>query len=88
MKIPAVAYGTWKLDDTHAAACVARAISDGYRMVDTAQRYHNEYGVGQGVRNSGVEREEVLVASKLRGVDHTVAVANCTCYASGCVRVI
>ena len=69
MKIPAVAYGTWKLDDAHAATCVARAIGDGYRMVDTAQRYHNEYGVGQGVLNSGVEREEVLVASKLRGGD-------------------
>lgn len=69
MKIPAVAYGTWKLDDAHAATCVARAIGDGYRMVDTAQRYHNEYGVGQGVLNSGVEREEVLIASKLRGGD-------------------
>lgn len=67
--IPDLAFGTWKLDDQSAARCVAQAIADGYGMVDTAQRYHNEYGVGIGVKNSGLKREDVLVTSKLRGGD-------------------
>ena len=67
--LPALAFGTWKLDDAGAEEVVAAAIADGYRAVDTAQRYHNEYGVGAGMRKSGVPREDMLVTTKLRGGD-------------------
>lgn len=67
--IPPLAFGTWKLDDAAAAKCVSEAVDDGYRMVDTAQRYHNEWGVGIGILSASVAREDVLVTSKLRGGD-------------------
>lgn len=66
---PAVAYGTWDLNEKQAPEAVAGAIEDGYRWIDTAQRYHNEVGVGEGLRRSGIAREEVMVTSKLRGGD-------------------
>lgn len=67
--VPAVAFGTWKLDNRTAAPAVAAAIADGYRLIDTATRYHNEIGVGRGLRESGLPREDVMVTSKLRGGD-------------------
>ena len=67
--LPPVSYGTWKLDDAAAEVAVREAIDEGYRGVDTGQRYHNEAGVGAGVRSSSVPRDEVLVTTKLRGGD-------------------
>lgn len=67
--LPPVGYGTWQLDDRQARQCVAQAIRDGYRLVDTAMRYHNEAGVGLGVKESGIPRSEILVSTKLRGGD-------------------
>lgn len=66
---PAVAFGTWDLNEKQAPDAVAGAIQDGYRWIDTAQRYHNEVGVGEGIRRSRVAREELMVTSKLRGGD-------------------
>lgn len=67
--VPPVTYGTWKLDDAAAAVAVREAIDEGYRAVDTGQRYHNEAGVGAGVRAASVPRDQVLVTTKLRGGD-------------------
>mgnify|MGYP001941370492 CR=1 FL=1 len=69
LTLPPVAYGTWQLDDAAAQRCVASAIDDGYRLIDTAMRYHNEYGVGRGIKDSSIPREELMVATKLRGGD-------------------
>ena len=63
--IPALGLGTWFIDDADAAQAVRDAVAAGYRNIDTAQAYGNERGVGEGVRNSGVPREEIFVASKL-----------------------
>jgi len=66
-RIPQIGLGTWPLDDAAAAEVVAAAIAAGYRHIDTAFRYGNERGVGQGIRASGVPREELFVTTKLDG---------------------
>jgi len=63
--IPALGLGTWFIDDAAAAQAVRDAVEAGYRNIDTAQAYGNERGVGEGVRTSGVARDEIFVASKL-----------------------
>ncbi|GAA2174088.1 aldo/keto reductase [Agrococcus versicolor] len=64
-----VSLGTWKLDHEAARAAVAASILAGYRQVDTAARYHNELGVGQGIRDAGLADGEVQVTTKVRGGD-------------------
>lgn len=63
--IPRLGLGTWMIDDDRAAQAVREAVKLGYRLIDTAQAYGNERGVGEGVRTCGVPREELFVASKV-----------------------
>ncbi|SHJ65362.1 Aldo/keto reductase [Tessaracoccus bendigoensis DSM 12906] len=63
--IPKLGLGTWFIDDDAAADAVKAAIGLGYRNIDTAQAYGNERGVGEGVRTSGVARDELFVSTKL-----------------------
>lgn len=63
--IPKLGLGTWFIDDDKAAEAVRSAVQLGYRLVDTAQAYGNERGVGEGVRTCGLPREEVFVTSKV-----------------------
>lgn len=63
--IPKLGLGTWFIDDDKAAEAVRNAVKLGYRLIDTAQAYGNERGVGEGVRTCGVPREELFVASKV-----------------------
>jgi len=63
--IPKLGLGTWFIDDDKAAEAVIDAIAVGYRNFDTAQAYGNERGVGEGVRSSGIPREEIFVSTKL-----------------------
>ena len=65
VKIPKLGLGTWFIDDDKAAEAVRNAVKLGYRLIDTAQAYGNERGVGEGVRTCGVPREEIFVASKV-----------------------
>jgi 2,5-diketo-D-gluconate reductase A len=65
--IPQVGAGTWPLNDAEAADVVAEAIDVGYRHLDTATRYGNEAGVGEGIRRSGISRAELFVTTKLDG---------------------
>jgi 2,5-diketo-D-gluconate reductase A len=65
--IPQIGLGTWPLDDAEVAAAVVSAVERGYRHVDTAVRYGNESGVGQGVRDCGIAREELFITTKLDG---------------------
>lgn len=75
--IPKLGLGTWFIDDDQAAGAVRAAIGIGYRNIDTAQAYGNERGVGEGVRTSGVSREELFVSTKLAAEvkDHDGAAA-------------
>lgn len=65
VKMPMIGYGVYQVDPQEAQRCVSDALSIGYRMVDTAQAYRNEEGVGAAVRKSGLRREEVFLVSKI-----------------------
>ena len=71
--MPLIGLGTWPLSDDEAAAAVAAALGQGYRLVDTAARYGNEAGVGRGIAAAGLPRAELFVTTKLRGRDHGYA---------------
>ena len=75
--IPKLGLGTWFIEDGSAAQAVKDAVSLGYRNIDTAQAYGNERGVGEGIRSSGMPREELFVSSKLAAEikDYSDAVA-------------
>src|SRR6202040_3713322 len=64
-KIPAIGLGTWELRGRTCARLVEQAIRLGYRHIDTAQIYENEREVGEGLRASGVKRDEVFVTTKV-----------------------
>ncbi|MFJ6453230.1 aldo/keto reductase [Paenarthrobacter sp. NPDC091669] len=66
-KIPQLGLGTWPLNDAEVADAVVEAVSHGYRHVDTAKKYGNETGVGNGIRACGVGREELFITTKLDG---------------------
>jgi 2,5-diketo-D-gluconate reductase A len=68
--IPQLGLGTAGPGDEETRRRVRDALGLGYRLIDTAARYGNEVGVGQGIADSGVPREEVFVGTKLRGADH------------------
>ena len=65
VEVPQLALGTWLIDDVDVADAVVAAIKMGYRHIDTAQAYGNERGVGEGIRKSGIAREEIFVTSKV-----------------------
>lgn len=73
--IPAVGYGTFRTPADVTEKAVATAIQVGYRHIDTAAVYGNEEGVGKGIKDSGVDRKDLFVTSKLwntnRGYDST-----------------
>lgn len=75
--IPKLGLGTWFIENDQAAEAVRAAIGIGYRNIDTAHAYGNERGVGEGIRTSGVPREELFVSTKLAAEikDYDAAVA-------------
>src|SRR6202012_2743089 len=64
-KIPAIGLGTWELRGRSCARLVEQALRLGYRHLDTAQVYENEREVGEGLRASGVKRDDVFVTTKV-----------------------
>ncbi|WP_139992501.1 aldo/keto reductase [Paenibacillus paridis] len=66
VKMPWLGLGVWKVkDDGEAERTVTSAIEAGYRSIDTAAAYNNETGVGAGIRNSGIARDEIFVTTKI-----------------------
>lgn len=72
VSMPVLGLGTWPLDDDEAATAVEKAVSVGYRLIDTAENYGNEAGVGEGIRRSGIEREQVFITTKFNRQWHSV----------------
>ncbi|OTA55599.1 aldo-keto oxidoreductase, NADPH-dependent [Hypoxylon sp. EC38] len=69
-KIPAIGLGTWQSPKDATAKAVKHALSVGYRYIDTALAYGNEAEVGEGIRASGVPREQIWVTTKLDNTWH------------------
>ena len=67
VKIPVVGFGTYKLENDNDEVCnmVKEAIKAGYRSIDTASFYDNEEGVGKGITQSGINREELFITTKV-----------------------
>ena len=65
VEMPMLGYGVFQTPPEETERCVREALEVGYRLIDTAQAYGNEEGVGAAVRASGVPREEVFITSKI-----------------------
>lgn len=65
VEMPQLGYGVFQVAPDEAERCVVDALSVGYRIIDTAQAYQNEEGVGRAIRKSGVPREDVFVVDKI-----------------------
>ena len=65
VEMPQLGYGVFLVPPAEAERCVADALRVGYRMIDTAQAYQNEEGVGAAVAKSGLKREDVFLVTKV-----------------------
>jgi diketogulonate reductase-like aldo/keto reductase len=68
--LPAIGFGTYPLKGSDGMAAIVSALEVGYRLLDTAVNYENETEVGEALRQSGLPRDQVQVASKLPGRHH------------------
>lgn len=69
--IPAIGLGTWQMSPEEAEQMTSYAIQNGYIHIDTARTYGNEEGVGRGIKNSGVAREDFFLTTKVSGFSKT-----------------
>lgn len=67
VEIPKLGLGTWMIDNEAVVQVVKDDLDSGYRHIDTAEAYLNEEGVGHGLKESGVNREDIFVTTKLEG---------------------
>ena len=65
VQMPQIGYGVYQVTPEECERCVSDALSVGYRMVDTAQAYANEEGVGNAWKKSGIRREDLFLVSKI-----------------------
>ena len=65
VEMPLVGYGVFQVSPEECERCVSDALSVGYRLIDTAQAYYNEEGVGAAITKSGVKREEIFLTTKV-----------------------
>ncbi|MGN0282486.1 MAG: aldo/keto reductase [Prevotella sp.] len=65
VEMPQLGYGVYQVSPDECERCVADAISVGYRMIDTAQAYRNEEGVGRAIEKCGVPRDELFIVTKV-----------------------
>ena len=65
VKMPILGYGVYQVTPEECERCVLDAIQTGYRLIDTAQAYYNEEGVGAAISKCGVPREELFLTTKI-----------------------
>ncbi|TFD60831.1 aldo/keto reductase [Cryobacterium sp. Hh7] len=71
VQIPAIGLGTWPMNNSETADAVTAAADAGYRLFDTAENYENEVGVGEGIRRTGLPREDIFITSKFNKKWHS-----------------
>lgn len=83
VKIPIIGFGTWQTPDGDIAKhAVEVALNAGYRHIDTAAAYGNEKSVGQAIKNSGINRHDLFITTKLWNTDHGYKSAKAAIYRS------
>ena len=65
VEMPLLGYGVFKVDPGECERCVSDALNVGYRLIDTAQAYFNEEGVGKAVSKSSVSRQDIFLVTKV-----------------------
>ena len=65
VEMPLLGYGVFQVSPDECERCVSDALSVGYRLIDTAQAYQNEEGVGNAWRKSGIRREDLFLVTKV-----------------------
>ena len=70
VEIPQLGFGVFQIKPEDTAEATLAALEVGYRHIDTAEMYQNEKGVGEGIRRSGIDRDEIFVTSKLNNGFH------------------
>ena len=65
VEMPILGYGVFQVPPQEAERCVSDALSVGYRLIDTAQAYFNEEGVGEAIAKSGIRREDIFLVTKV-----------------------
>lgn len=66
VEMPILGYGVYQIAPSQTKSCVLDALQAGYRLIDTAQYYGNEAGVGEAVRASGIPRKEIFLTTKIK----------------------
>ncbi len=82
VSVPAVGFGTWQITGPACVEAVSDALALGYRHIDTARAYRNEREVGEGIRASGVAREEIFLVTKVPPSSATPDRLRASCEAS------
>ena len=65
VQMPILGYGVFLVPPQEAERCVSDALQVGYRLIDTAQAYYNEEGVGEAIKKSGIQREDIFLVTKV-----------------------
>lgn len=84
VEMPLLGYGVFLVPPEEAERCVSDALAVGYRLIDTAQAYYNEEGVGAAIAKSGIPRQDIFLTTKVwianagearaaRSIDESVA---------------
>ena len=69
LSIPSIGLGTWELRGRKCRRVVRKALEVGYRHIDTAAMYENESEVGSGIVDSGVDRSDVFLTTKINTIE-------------------
>lgn len=65
VRIPKIALGTWQVPNDIVSDCIQMATRNGYRHIDTAFKYKNEIGIGEGIKACGIDRKELFITTKI-----------------------
>lgn len=75
VEVPQIALGTWQTPTAEAVSSVRFALDNGYKHIDGAHAYENSKGIGEGIKSSSVNREDIFITTKVRGESKTYEAA-------------